>query len=179
MDLRHINLPLSVIADLYHSSLVETNKASEKVQPGSIDSEKKLIPDQKKIVRWKYLGENQKNILIIVNHPDVPYLPDDEFNFLTGILGACKLGIGDVAIVNLNNHAGISHKELISHFKSEHIFLFGVEPSAFGLPMNFPHFQLQSFANNSFLFSPTLKDLESDKVLKSKLWVCLKRIFEI
>jgi hypothetical protein len=125
------------------------------------------------------LGENRKNILIVVNHNNVVYLPDDELNFLTGILGACKLSIGDVAIVNLNNHSGASYKELINYFKSKNIFLFGVEPATFGLPMSFPHFQLQSFGNNSFLFSPVLKDLENDKLLKSKLWVCLKRVFGI
>jgi hypothetical protein len=178
MDLRHINLPASVIANLYHSSLIEISETPTKFQLDSI-YESKSIPDQSTAAGWKYLGENQKNILIIVNHPDVVYLPDDELNFLTGILGACKLSIGDVAIVNLNNHPGISYKELTNDFKSKSVFLFGVEPAIFGLPISFPHFQLQSFANNSFLFSPELKELENDNLLKSKLWVCLKRIFGI
>jgi hypothetical protein len=179
MDLNHINLPAFVIADLYHSSLIDNGKASIKLKPGEIFTEKTptLVPTE--TIVWKYLGENRKKILIIINYDGVVYLPDDEFNFLTDILGACKLSIGDVAIVNLNNHPGASYKELTNHFKSKNVFLFGVEPATFGLPMNFPHFQLQLFANNSFLFSPVLKELENDKLLKSKLWVCLKRIFKI
>lgn len=176
MDLSRISLPASVIADLYQTSLIETGKATSNSQSDAI-SENQLTPDQQETSAWKYLGENKKNILIIVNHPDVVYLSDDDFNFLTGILGACKLDISDVAIVNLHNHRDASYKELTSYFKSNHIFLFGVEPAAFGLPMSFPHFQLQSFASNSFLFTPALKELEIDKVLKSKLWVCLKKIF--
>jgi len=168
MDLNHIHLPASVVADLYHSSLIETDDIPAKVQP--------VIPDIT-TPEWKWLGDNRKNILIIVQYPDAVHLPDRELGFLTGILGACKLNTGDVAIVNLNNHPGVTYKEFISFFKSKTIFLFAVEPATFGLPMSFPHFQLQSFANNSFLFSPSLQDLGEDKVLKSKLWVCLRRIF--
>ena len=179
MDLNHINLPAFVIADLYHSSLIDTGKTLAELKPGEIFTKTNPTLTRTETIVWKYLGENRKNILIIVNHNDVVHLPDDDFKFLTGILGACKLGIGDVVIVNLNNHPGISYKELTNYFKSKNVFLFGVEPAAFGLPMSFPHFQLQSFANNSFLFSPVLKELENDKLLKSKLWVCLKRIFGI
>jgi hypothetical protein len=179
MDLNHINLPAFVIADLYHSSLIDAGETAAKPKPEEIIIEKKSIPDRTETIDWKYLGENRKNILIIVNHKEGVHLSDDDLNFLTGILGACKLNLGDVAIVNLNNHPGTSYKELTGHFKSKNVFLFGVEPAAFGLPMSFPHFQLQSFANNSFLFSPVLKELENDKLLKSKLWVCLKRIFGI
>src|SRR4030095_4475850 len=173
-DLSRINLPAFVIADLYQTSLIETSQT-----PAKSISENKLMADEQEASAWKYLGENKKNILIIVNHPDVVYLSDDDFNFLTGILGACKLYISDVAIVNLYNHRDASYKELTSYFKSKHIFLFGVEPAAFGLPMSFPHFQFQTFASNSFLFSPALKELENDKLLKSKLWVCLKKIFSL
>jgi hypothetical protein len=179
MDLNHINLPAFVIADLYHSSLIDAGETPGKSKPEEIFIEKSTIHAGTGTEDWKYLGDNRKSILIIVSHKDVVHLPDDELGFLTGILSACKLNIGDVAIVNLNNHPGLFYKELTVHFKSKKVFLFGVEPAAFGLPMSFPHFQLQSFANNSFLFSPVLKELENDKLLKSKLWVCLKRIFEI
>src|SRR5262249_17521429 len=120
-----------------------------------------------------------KNILVVVNSNEAIHLPDNELAFLTGILGACKLSIMDVAIINLNNHADASHKELVSFFKSKTVFLFDIEPAAFGLPVNFPHYQLQLFSNSSFLYSPSLKELENDKLQKSKLWVCLRRLFNV
>ena len=100
-------------------------------------------------------------------------------NFLTGILSACKFGLDDVSVVNLNDHQGTSYKELISYFKSKVVLLFDIEPASFGLPINFPYYQLQAFAGNTFLYAPSLKELEKDKIEKSKLWVCLKRLFNL
>jgi len=179
MDLNDISLPAFVVADLYRSALIESSETQEKLKRDEIFIKKNSTLTHTETIVWKYLGENRKNILIIINHNDVVHLPDNELNFLVDILGACKLNIGDVAIVNLKNHPSVSYKELINHFKSKNVFLFGVEPATFGLPMSFPYFQIQSFANNSFLYSPVLKELENDKLLKSKLWVCLKRIFEV
>ncbi|MEI2738261.1 MAG: hypothetical protein V9F01_05705 [Chitinophagaceae bacterium] len=176
MDLNHIELPVSVVADLYHSSLVEDGTAITKTT-----SKEAPAPAAETITPapWKSLGSNQKNILIVLKSNGVVHLADHELTFLTGILGACKLSIADVAIVNLNNHPEATYKELTSFFKSKIAFLFDIEPSAFGLPMSFPHYQLQAFAGNSFLFSPSLAKLENDKVEKSKLWVCLKRLFNL
>jgi hypothetical protein len=174
MDINHIELSPVLVAELYQSSLVDTDEEPLPVQPLAVTKQKD-IPGP----GWKWLGENKKNVLVIVQYAGSVYLPDEELSFLTGILGACKLSIGDTAIVNLVNHADVTYKELLAHFKSKIIFLFGVEPTAFGLPVSFPHFQVQAFANSTFLFAPTLKELEADKMLKSKLWVCLKRIFNI
>ena len=172
MDLNHLELPTTLIADLYKKSLIEP--ASSSLQ------QEKPIEQSHVHSPWKYVGNNNKNILIIVNTNEAIHLPDNELTFVTGILSACKLSINDVVIVNLNNHSSnASYKELISFFKSKIVFLFDVQPSAFGLPVNFPHYQVQIFANTSFLFSPSLKELENDKLQKSKLWVCLKRLFDI
>jgi hypothetical protein len=179
MDLNHIKLPASVIVDLYHSSLIETDNTMPMIEAETIIPEKQITNNGNDHNEFKWLGENRKNILIIASYTDAVHIPDDELNFLTGILGACKLNIGDVAVLNLKNHPEITYKELAKHFKSKIVFLFGIEPTALGLPISFPHFQVQSFANCSFLFSPVLKELESDKTLKSKLWVCLKRIFNL
>jgi hypothetical protein len=173
-DLNHIKLPASLVADLYHSSLIDTDETIvSQVVADTIEDKPADHPG------WKWLGENRKNILIIVNYTDAVHLPDNDLVFLTGIIGACKLSMADVAVVNLNNHPEASYKELVAFFKSKIVLLFAVEPASFGLPMSFPHFQIQPFAGNSFLFSPSLKELENDKVLKSKLWVCLKRLFNL
>ena len=177
MDLNNIDLPASVITSLYHSSLVDLPGTITGPEPAPVVIEK--TPETNEVSEVKWLGENRKNILIIVNHTGSTYLPDKELEFLTGILGACKFGIADVAIVNLSNSPATDYKKLLGLLKSKTVLLFGVEPSAFGLPINFPHFQLQAFANNTFLSSPCLDELETDKLMKSKLWVCLKRLYNI
>ena len=168
MSLNNIQLPASAIADLYHFSLIETDEIAITTGATVIASGED-----------KYLGENKKNILVIVDYTAVMFLPDEELSFLTNMLTACKLSLADVVIVNINKYKEKNYKELISNFKSRIVFLFGIEPVSFGLPVSFPHFQIQPFANATFLFTPSLKEYENDALLKSKLWVCLRRIFAI
>jgi hypothetical protein len=63
------------------------------------------------------------------------------------------------------------------------ILLFGVEPSAIRLPINFPAFRPQDFDGCTYLSTPGLDQLvpntDESKLLKSKLWVCLKTIFDV
>ena len=166
MELNSIRLPASVVADLYKDTLVET------------ENEQKTIPVQD-IKEFIYLGSNKKNILICVKYPSVLHVPDEQLSFLVTMLTACKLSLEDIAIVNLKNFPDQSYKKIIKKFQPGIAFLFGVEPVEFGLPVNFPAYQLQPFNNCSFLYSPSLDELESDKLLKSKLWVCLRKIFSI
>ncbi|MBL7742387.1 MAG: hypothetical protein JNN00_02830 [Chitinophagaceae bacterium] len=171
MDLNQIQLPAAAIADLYRTSLIETN---EDITRSEADPVPAVVTNQQ-----KYLGENQKNILVVVNYKDAVYLPDEELTFLTNMLTACKLSLADVAVVNRSTYEEMDHKVAIAGFKSRIIFLFGIDPVSFGLPVDFPHFQVQSFANTTFLYTPKLEECRNDGVLKSKLWVCLRRIFGI
>lgn len=178
MGLNKIALSTNLIEELYQTSLIE--------KPDHASKNKIVVPEptHEQLVKqtsdeWKYLGSHTKNILILVRSTEAVHLPDDELKFLTDILSACKLSLADIAIINLANHADASYKEITKFFSSEIVILFDIEPSSFGLPMSFPYYQIQPFANNSFLYAPSLKDLENDKVEKSKLWVCLKRLFNL
>ena len=180
MDLNHIELPASVVASLYHNTLTDTAPVSKKTTTAE---ETKIIAvpgaEAEAVTSpWRSLGNNDKNILIVVNSEAV-YLPDRELTFLTGILTACKLSLADVVLFNFNNHPETSWKELTVFFKSKIVLLFDLEPPAFGLPMNFPNYQIQPFSGCSYLFSPSLKELENDRAEKTKLWNCLKRLFNI
>jgi hypothetical protein len=173
MDINHIQLPPIVIAELYTSSLIETGEISAKVQPViALADNKTTVPARKS------LGENKKNILIIVSYTDAVHIPDGALQFLTNMLTACKLSLADVAIVNIHAQP-VTYKELLHEYKSRIALLFDTEPASFGLPMSFPFFQIQPFANCSFLYVPSLKELEDDKVQKSKLWVSLRRLFNV
>lgn len=161
MNLNNIQLKASVVADLYKDVL--------------IGSEKAVTPSAEPI---KYLGNNRKNILVIVSYTDVPYLPDEDLLFLTNILAACKLSAADIGIIN---HHQVDRKELQNMILSEAavVLLFGVEPLAIDLPINFPTFQLQKFAGKTYLHAPTLQHLERDKTAKQKLWNSLKQLFQL
>ncbi len=167
MSLNTISFPKKIIAELYKNNLVELTNTSPVF-------EKKKEPEN-----WKYLGENKKKVLIVVKYPEAVHLPDDTMGFLINLLSACKLNLGDTAILNLLNQSDKGFKDILAYFESKTVFLFGVGPAEFGMPLLFPHFQIQQFNNTVFLSSPSLHDIESDKVLKSKLWICIKKIFAL
>ena len=178
MSLNNIQLNPSLLADMYRTSLVETKEARRKEKkqaPPAIETDTK----DTKAAHWKHLGEYKKNVLIVVRYNHVPYLPDEQLNFLTSVLGACKLNLGDVAIVNAAHGAPALYKDLQKKFKSSFTILLGLTPEELEMPLSFPEFQVQAFNNCIFLHTPVLEVLETDKILKSKLWVCLKKMFGV
>jgi len=177
MGLNDLHLSSNILAALYPSSLINSEKTDAIQQP--LPAEIKIESDKTIETGWKFLGNNQKNVLIVVNYNSAVHLPDEELNFLTNLLAACKLNLGDVAIVNRNNYKETGYKVFLSHFKSRIVFLFGVEPTVFGLPVSFPIFQVQSVAGCTFLYTPALEEQSNDTLLKSKLWVSLRNIFGI
>ena len=168
MDLNTLQLTTHTLTDLYKNSIVALdNEPVRNIEAANADP------------AIKFLGENRKNILIVVNYPDNPYVPDEQLNLLTNFLAACKMNLSDVAVFNLYPYLTHDHSVILQFFKSKVIFLFAVEPGSLSLPINFPHFQLQQFNGTTYLFSPSLNEIGQDPVLKSKLWVCLRRIFNI
>jgi hypothetical protein len=130
----------------------------------------------------RYLGNNRRNIALLVNSPGTPFLQDNQLAFLTKILAACHLTIADVAIVN-NAAAAITIAALRQQLQPKTILLFGLEPTSIRLPINFPVFKLQSYDDCMYLSAPALDqlvpDTEESKLLKSKLWVSLKTLFDV
>jgi len=165
MDLNQLKLSPHELTALYKNLLVDVNEPGPKT-PGEKSS-------------LKFLGENRRNILIAVNYPETMHIPDEQLGFLINLLSACKLNLGDVAVFNIHHYTASDPTKNLSFFKSKIVFLFGVEPAALNLPISFPHFQVQEFSGTTYLFSPQLTEIEQDKILKSKLWVCMKRIFNL
>jgi hypothetical protein len=126
-----------------------------------------------------FLGTNQKKIAILVNTETAIYLPDEELNFLLGILTACKLSMADIALVNLAKNEHMNYSVLTDQLKAEKVFLFGLDAGTWALPLQFPHYQVQPFNNQVYLSSVSLSALQADKEEKMKLWACLKKIFSI
>src|SRR5947209_5064906 len=94
MSLNDIQLPAALIQELYEHSLVE-------MQPAPAKS---IRPAKQTEKAWAFLGKNQKGICLLVDYANDVYLPDADLQFLTNILQACKLNLGDVAILNFHKH---------------------------------------------------------------------------
>lgn len=131
---------------------------------------------------FKFLGNNRRHITLLVHSPGSGFMPDNQLTFLTKILEACRMTLADVAIVN-HAAAPVTIAALRQQLQPKIVLLFGVEPTAIRLPINFPTFKQLSYDDCTYLSSPALDQLvpntEDSKLLKSKLWVCLKTLFDV
>ncbi len=162
MSLNNIQLTPQLLTNLYQNVLVETKMAKVPALPPI-----------------NFLGGNKKQILIVAANADTPFLTDNELTFLTNILAACKLGLDDVAIINKEHLPTVNYETIIEMLQSKIVLLFNIDPLAFGLPIHFPHFQVQQFNSRVYLCAPSLNDIEQEKTLKAKLWAGLKTLFQL
>ena len=166
MSLKNVKLPEILIADLYTAPLAGLQNAAD-------------VAFASAATGLKFLGSNQKQITILVNVSDATYLSDRSFAFLTGVLNACKLNMADVAVININQSSNNHYTELNSITRPGVELLFGVSPAEIGLPIHFPHFQVQSYNKVVYLCAPDLNSIEEDRLLKTQLWTGLKSIFQL
>ncbi|HRQ52242.1 MAG TPA: hypothetical protein PLR74_16970 [Agriterribacter sp.] len=165
MRLTNIILPESVIASLYTAPIIAITGTGR-------DSASPAVP-------VKFLGSNQKHITILVNSDDASFLSDHSFTFLTGILTACRLNVADVAIINIHQSGNNHYSNLNAATRPKTMLLFGVSPEDIGLPLHFPHFQVQPFNHTTYICDPPLNIIETSKPLKAQLWESLKSVFQL
>ena len=166
MSLDNIQLTPFLLQELFKKSLIELD-ASE------------LHEERRSASSFTILGNNRKRIIILVADDETLYLPDEQLNFLLGILSACGLTMEDVAIVNTKKNRNVTYKAIELELKGANILLFGVSAAQINLPIEFPHYQVQSFNNQTYLAAPVLQEIQNSKEEKTKLWNCLKQFFAI
>jgi hypothetical protein len=183
MSEERIELPDFLIADLYKASLVDLQTSNSEIEYS--DPEEKPLEVREPTANTEkisFLGENKKGVIIIVYQPDAVFLKEEELAFLTNILKACQLNLADIAIINLSKQE-IDYNTLQEQLISKTILLFDVEPSAIKLPFMIPAFQAQKFSGSTIMVAPSLslinKAGSEGKLLKTKLWMSLKNVFDL
>lgn len=197
--------PDFILADLYPNSIVLVEPNDKKPQKRILTEQKPNLVEaentksiEKNIIsaavaavthvvakerpsKW-YLGSNGKRIVILVKEADAVFLNEENLDFLTKILGACKLNMGDIAVVNM-----IQYTPLFTEIKAELnplvCLLFDVTATTIQLPFTIPNYQVQAYNGCQFLIAPPLNSFrgseEAAKLEKTKLWVSLKKIFNL
>ncbi len=176
-----IKLPADVLSALYKGHLVGGAENDAATKPQVVEKAEAAIVSNN-IEPIRFLGENRGHIILLVHYPLAPYLPEEQLEFLTRMLGACKKNMGDVAIVNTGTGA-ITIEALRNELAPARVILFGVEPAGINLPVNFPPFKLQVIDGITYLKAPTLDSMNQEgaesKNLKAQLWNCLRQLFGI
>ncbi|SEW19229.1 hypothetical protein SAMN05428988_2953 [Chitinophaga sp. YR573] len=126
----------------------------------------------------KFLGENQKNITLLIQNESEAYLNDELFNLLTNILNACKLGMQDIALVNISQYPAMPFTAWQTAVPMKQCVLFGISPASLGLE-TFPTYQVMQVSGCQLLYSDAFFDISQDKALKGKLWTGLKQLLNV
>ena len=158
-----IKLPSAVLSGLFRNSLVD------------LASPKSASPDPLPINRET---ETKMQIgTLVVADANGEKLEQQQLSFLHAIMKACKINTERYSI--LTNKAPLykDYQSMHDHFKQKELILFGIEPAAIGLPIHFPHFQVQAFQEVKYLSAPPLEMIEADKTLKMQLWQCLQQLY--
>ena len=150
MSLNQIKLNAAQVSDWYGNKLVattSTNTAFIQIDNSNL------------------LGGYDKRILILVNESGHAYLSDEDLNFLTGILTACKLSMADVGILNMSDFENLSAQSIMEQLTPLACWVFGLEYLCKGFK-----------SSNTLLFSaPPLRDLSLQPEAKRQLWNQLKK----
>jgi hypothetical protein len=168
-ELNNITLSPLMMAGLYAKSLIEIEEINPPAARHSPDPKPPLSKGEEQAPDIRFLGNNARNVTILVNSKEHTFLPEDQLAFLTKILGACKLNIGDVAIVNTNNYPDTN--AIFDSLNPSKIILFGTESNE--LNTN----------NIDTVSAPAINNLLGEtteaKASKSKLWSSLKQMFGV
>ncbi|WP_026763924.1 hypothetical protein [Sediminibacterium salmoneum] len=176
----------SVSAELKQEEIKTTGDSDKIPNLATTLTDEPLLPKQQLPLierpdNW-FLGKNAKRITILVNEPDAVFLNDANLDFLTKILGACKLNMGDVSVINTARYLAL-FPEIKKELSPSIYILFGVKTSDIQLPFIIPDYQIQPYDQSKFLAAPAFIQFTGDsaeaKLEKTKLWVSLKTLFNI
>jgi hypothetical protein len=174
MSFKEAKIPNFLVVDFYKNVLI-TNTNTELTQ---INSTKKEVIRKS----LEFLGENKKNIVIVVEDNEAVFITDEKLQLLTTLLQACNLSIADVAIINIANK-NLNYTILKKNLNFEFLLMMGIDSNKFNLPLAFSKNKVQQFNNTQLLITENLKNLMGNsievKTEKRALWNALKIMFNI
>ena len=192
-DLQNIKLPDFLVTDWYKSHLIETEVPTI-AKPNNInitpvapqedvkEPSPAFVTVQKPVeVEW-FIGKNLKNISIIISQNDSLVISKEWSTFLSSVLAACKFSLDDVVIINIQKKT-INYTQIVQKFNSKYLLAFDVEPSLLGIPASIPTYDIRVDNNCAIIFSDSIAQMLGNtadaKQVKMKLWICLKKLFNV
>lgn len=177
MEFEKKPLPNFVVADLYKKNLFVIDTNTTPNYAPNTDSLQGEVS-----IQLNFLGENKKQICIVLKEENAVHISEYDLVFLTNILAACKLNIADVAIINLQQQK-VDFNLLKEKLGCKFLLLFNVTTNTINLPFMLPNYQVQAYSGSSILTASSFSSMQGNtqeaKIEKSKLWISLKNMFSI
>ncbi|CAM4168305.1 hypothetical protein SAMN06265348_105322 [Pedobacter westerhofensis] len=123
---------------------------------------------------FKYLGKNQKNVLILVHDSENEVSSESGRALLRNLVKAMQLTANDFALLNYFNYTHVKFEELSKFFNSTLVLGFGVSPVQLGLTDQ-PQHTIGTHGTIKLVFTGRLDELADDQDGKKKLWSSLKK----
>ncbi|MEJ5963970.1 hypothetical protein [Pedobacter immunditicola] len=134
-----------------------------------------VIETSAPVPNYQFLGENSRKVLILVNDANNPVSSPAGTALLWKIVTAIKLSPNDCAVLNYQQHQGVSFEELTAYFQPQLLLSFGIAPATMGLSEQQTELiGLQGTVKT--IFSSELDALEVDITIKKALWKSLQQL---
>ena len=177
-NLNNLELNDELLASLYARSLVQLTPEQSAWQKNpvieGVEEQTNILSETQPV---KYLGNNEKRVLVLIKNKKIAFLPEEQLALLTKMLAACKMNIGDVAIVNMAETQDL--QEAISQLLPEKLLAFGALNEDFNLPL----FEIEMRDGAVWLNAPSLEELLQEKgknpPLKTSLWNSMQQLFDL
>ena len=137
------------------------------------------LPAEPEVVVPEFLGENQRDILMLVYEKEARFLSESNQAFLEKVLQALDLSWTDVALVNWAHQEDLFLPENLSLIPFQYCVTFGPLPPDWEMGNCFKQYHVTQDASGSrLLWADTLADTAPDLEKKRRLWQGLKSMFE-
>ncbi|WP_276089725.1 hypothetical protein [Pedobacter sp. JY14-1] len=124
---------------------------------------------------FKYLGNNKRNVLILVNSQSEQVSNEKGRELLRKIVKSVNLAAADFALLNYAGYPETDFSELAAFFNPEIVFSFGVGCNQLGLP-DHALYTVVTEGSVKLIFSAGLEMLDDDMQAKKILWGALKQL---
>jgi hypothetical protein len=155
------------------AGMEEPERPVSPVEPVAAEARAEILKSAAPV--FKFLGNNKRNILILVNDPENEVSDEKGRELLRKIVKSVNLTANDFALLNYANYTDVDFTQLQGHFSSVVVFAFGVSSRQLGLA-DHPENSVIVEGAVKLIFSAELRKLEEDQNGKKVLWGSLKQL---
>lgn len=126
--------------------------------------------------QWVFKGSNRKKVLVVVDQQGHEHISPDDEAFLGKIMNAVRHELQDLAILNLQQNAGLTLADMIG-FDAEKYLIFGIRSGTVSQEEHPPYEIVSVEKSKQLINCSSLGVIAGDASQKKLLWAALQKMF--